>query len=241
MRTLKTILLKGDDVMELWMKLLRYCLKNESEARFGDEDNPKKIGAEICSRVVLEKKAIDQLINGVALGDDPRLPFGRGAIQAYINEYTLQYIEEQAKLPDGHPQKFSYTYYDRLRRYPVGSKTIDQIADLRDNVARQINSGVFSNRHQAITWVPEWDIMSTEPPCLQRIWVSTIDKQSIEMHLDWRSRDLYGAWHVNLIAIVSMLCRDIALPNGVKIARVVDSCDSLHIYAGDLEKSRTLV
>jgi len=238
-RTLKIVTLKSNDVMEAWIRLVKYCLQNEAPIVFGDENDPKRIGAEICSRVVLEKNAVEQLINGVALGDDPRCPFGKNAIQAYINEYTLEYIEEQSKLPIGDNKKFTYTYYDRLRRYPVGNEMIDQIAALRDNVGRQVKSGIFSNRHQAITWIPEIDIMSSEPPCLQRIWVSLVDIQAIEVHLDWRSRDLHDAWLANLIAIVSMLHRDIAKPNNCEIVRVVDSCDSLHIYAGQLEKAKT--
>jgi thymidylate synthase len=108
-------------------------------------------------------------------------------------------------------------------------------------VGRQVKSGIFSNRHQAITWIPEIDIMSPEPPCLQRIWVSLIDIKAIEIHLDWRSRDLHDAWLVNLIAIINMLHRDIAKPNNCEIVRVVDSCDSLHIYAGQIDKAKTLL
>lgn len=241
MRSLKTVLVKGDDVIEVWLRLLKYCVQNKSEASFGDENNPKRIGAEICSRVVLEENAVNQLIDGAALGDDLRLPFRRGAIQKYIDEYTLEYIEEQAQLPTGHNQKFTYTYYDRFRRYPVGTEKIDQVSILRENIGRQIKSEIFSNRHQMITWIPEIDIMSSEPPCLQRVWMSRVDTRSVEAHLDWRSRDGYGAWHVNLIAIISMLYRDIALPNGVRITRVIDSCDSFHVYAGDLQKVESIV
>jgi len=87
------------------------------------------------------------------------------------------------------------------------------------------------------TWIPSIDAFSESPPCLQRIWMTLIDESSIEIHLDWRSRDLFGAWHVNLIALINMINRDIAMPLNCKIARIIDSCDSLHIYNGNWQEA----
>ena len=92
-----------------------------------------------------------------------------------------------------------------------------------------------------ITWIPEIDTFSPEPPCLQRVWISLIENNFIEVHLDWRSRDLYGAWHVNLVAIINMISRDIAKPNNCEIVRIIDSCDSLHIYNGDFDQAKLSV
>ncbi|MDD3386317.1 MAG: thymidylate synthase [Candidatus Pacebacteria bacterium] len=243
MRTLKAILVKEAGFIEAWIKLLSYCIKNESQVIFGDKDNPKRIRGEICSRVILEGKAVEQIINGVSYLSKYKkvFPFGPQFIQHYVDEYSLEYIEKQASLPLGDKQKFTYTYYDRFRRYPTLKGLFDQVEALKNNVGQQIKSGIFSNRHQMITWIPEIDTFSAEPPCLQRVWISLIDKNCIEVHLEWRSRDLYGAWHVNLVAIINMINRDIAIPNNCKIVRVIDSCNSLHIYNGDFEQAKTAV
>lgn len=242
-RNLKTVFIKEGDFMRAWIKLLEHCIKNESLISFGDKDDPKKMRAEICSRVVLEETAVEQIIDGVNYLSKYRkqFPFGPQYVQHYVEEYSLEYIEKQAMLEEGDKGKFTYTYYDRFRRYPTSNGMLDQVEALKNNVAQQIKNGVFSNRHQMITWIPEVDTFSAEPPCLQRVWVTLIEKGSIEVHLDWRSRDLYGAWHVNLVAIINMIDRDIAKPNNCKIVRVMDSCNSLHIYNGDFDQAKSSV
>jgi len=58
--------------------------------------------------------------------------------------------------------------------------------------------------------------------CLQRIWIRYLGDQSVEVHLTWRSRDLYTAWQANIVAIIDMLNR----------------ADSLHIYESDKDAER---
>lgn len=241
-RKLKIYTLQSSDFQSAWAKLLQQCLKNESPIRFGDENEPKALRGEICSKVALEGKAVEQILNGVQeLGNDSRFHFGPGYIQKYVDEYTMDYIDWQRSLPDGHNQKFVYTYYERFRYYPAGTETFDQVEALKQNLQKQIEYEIFSNRHQMTTWIPSIDAFSESPPCLQRIWISLIDKPLIEIHLDWRSRDLFGAWHVNLIALINMINRDIATPLNCKIARIVDSCDSLHIYNGNWQEAQEAV
>jgi hypothetical protein len=58
------------------------------------------------------------------------------------------------------------------------------------------------------------------PHACKGIWITLIDKPLIEIHLDWRSRDLFGAWHVNLIALINMISRDIDEPLNCKIVKM---------------------
>jgi thymidylate synthase len=242
-RNLKIVLIKEVDFMRAWIKLLEHCIRNENLIPFGSKDDPKAIRGEICSRVVLEQSAVKQVLDGINyLPKYGKLfPFGARFIEHYVNEYTLRYIEEQAMLGKEDKRKFTYTYYDRFKRYPTSNGIIDQVDALRENLKKQIENNIFSNRHQMITWIPEIDTFSPEPPCLQRVWISLIENNSIEVHLDWRSRDLYGAWHVNLVAIINMINRDIAKPNNCEIVRIIDSCDSLHIYNGDFDQAKLSV
>ena len=242
MRNLKPVLLKKDDFLLAWATLLKHCIANESPIIFGGKEEAKRLAAEICSRVVLEENAVKQAINGIECAKNPVFPVREMFIQRYIDEYSLEYVDEQRALSKDSNGRFTYTYYERFRYYPSSTgETIDQIEILRENVKSQIESNIFSNRHQITTWVTELDLRSSEPPCLQRIWITVVEPGAIEIHIEWRSRDLFGAWHTNLIAILNMLNRDIAIPNKCKIIRVIDSCDSLHIYAGDLDQAKAAV
>lgn len=110
---------------------------------------------------------------------------------------------------------------------------IDQIEWLRQNLAEQKETGISSNRCQAITWQPKIDLGNVSPPCLQRIWIRYLDGNDVEVHLSWRSRDLYTAWQANIIAVIDMLNREVIHPNGCRIAKLVDKSNSLHTYDSD--------
>ena len=54
----------------------------------------KALRGEICSRVALGGKAVEQILNGVQeFGNDSRFHFGPGYIQKYVDEYTMDYID----------------------------------------------------------------------------------------------------------------------------------------------------
>ena len=56
---------------------------------------------------------------------------------------------------------------------------------------------------------------------------------SVDVHLTWRSRDLYTAWRANIVAIIDMLNRAVIRPNNCRIVRLIDYANSLHIYEDD--------
>ncbi len=241
-RKLNMAQVQADDFLKAWVMLLKKVIENENPLCFGDKAEKKSLRGEVCSRVVLHKQAVEQVLNGAeVIGGSPLVPFGRAYVEEYKQEYSLDFIDAQRKLSEGHDQKFSYTYFERFWYYPVPSGTFNQVLVLRENLGEQIKNGVFSNRHQMITWVPHIDAFSLSPPCLQRIWITAIDERSVEVHFSWRSRDLYGAWHVNLVALLNMVQEFIVAPNGCEIVKIVDCCDSLHIYNGDWEAAKKVV
>lgn len=69
--------------------------------------------------------------------------------------------------------------------------------------------------------------------CLQRIWIRYLGNNEVEVHMNWRSRDLYTAWQANIVAIIDMLNREVIRPNNCRIVRLVEFIDSLHIYDSD--------
>lgn len=139
---------------------------------------------------------------------------------------------------------------------------IDQLKVIKEKISARIEKGgecLISNRDQVITWIPDRDMFVNEDqPCLQRLqfFVYEYPKDNIlyecydephygepfkgkaEFHVSWRSRDLYSAWNSNMIALINMLKKEIFDPNNLELVRVVDFCNSLHIYEGDWESAK---
>jgi thymidylate synthase len=128
---------------------------------------------------------------------------------------------------------WDYTYHDRL----FSNKQVESLV-------RRIGEFPETRRAQAVTWRAEQDSVSDNPPCLQRVWVSVFPEAAgsgslLELHTDWRSRDLFNAWEANVCAMVA-LGGQIAssLPEALRpvvLGRYVEFTDDLHIYDKDFE------
>lgn len=179
--------------------------------------------------------------------------------------HLQEYIKQFERGYDWKKQGHEYNYVDRLINYPTTNidsrndgyfkvdrkpftSSIDQIKIIKEKIADRIKKGgecIVSNRDEAITWVPERDLFVNEDqPCLQRIqfFVYSFPEGDTpgrgEYHVTWRSRDLYAAWNSNMIALVKFLNKEIFEPNNIRIIRVIDFCNSLHIYEGDWEAAK---
>ncbi len=144
--------------------------------------------------------------------------------------------------------KWTYTYHDRLFNYnfSVGLKKenmghlldtgINQIIDIITELKRDTTSKAA----QATTWNPGADIkMPGDRPCLQNLWARILrDKEGqafLNLNTDWRSRDLYKAWPMNVYAITNLqkkLAEDLSaeLNEEIKVGSYIDKSNSLHIY-----------
>jgi thymidylate synthase len=150
--------------------------------------------------------------------------------------------------------KWTYTYHERLFAYtptedlrdpqsPRPFATVDQIQYVID----KLSETTYTRRAQAITWQPNADPATADPPCLQRLWFRILaDDQGdlvLNMNSHWRSRDLYKAWFMNAYALTD-LQRIVAgavsrnLGRTVKVGRYVDITDSLHIYGSYYQEAR---
>jgi len=151
--------------------------------------------------------------------------------------------------------KWTYTYHQRLFAYSptdnlLGAnaekpfKPIDQI----NYIVEKCSQTFYTRRAQAITWIPNADPATGDPPCLQRLWFRIIQDATgtpvLNMNSHWRSRDLYKAWFMNVYALTD-LQRIIAerisekIGKTVKIGRYVDISDSLHIYGSYFSEAGT--
>ncbi|MEM1507929.1 MAG: thymidylate synthase [Candidatus Bathyarchaeia archaeon] len=158
----------------------------------------------------------------------------RGDIYAAMKDSLRKYIEEVLEgtfdwaVKEG---KIHYTYHERLFNYPPNG--INQIGYIIEKLGK-VN---YSRRAQAITWVPEKDMWVDSPPCLQRIWC-TVRGGKLIMHTSWRSRDIFRAMHMNMLAMTE-LQKMISEKLGLEVGAYVDFSNSAHIYEkiyGDVKR-----
>lgn len=231
-------LIESDDFHKAWFEAVYAVMNQGVPLHFGSSKEPKR-ARDSVQTIVLTGKAIEQIQNCEIH------PFYRMkdlAIQQYKKEYDRKWFEEvYDQLPIGDKRRFTYLYIERLIKHRIPKGFIDQISKLKQLLKEQIESGVSSNRHQVITWEPDVDMDSDSPPCLQRIWIRYYPGGYVDIHFEWRSRDLFNAWQGNLIGLISMLLFEVIIPNNCKIKRIVDKSDSLHIYEGVLGEAEKVL
>ena len=203
---------------EAWEQAVQFCMKEGLIIK--PEESAKQLTRDMCSKITLYGNGIKDIFEKKL---HPKFPTKEKHCEIYITEYTREWIAEQKKKPE--IEQFVYNYMDRL----IDHSGQDQVIQLKKNIDLQ---GI-SRRHQMITWKPEKDLFTSSPPCLQRIWIRNLNSEDCEVHFDWRSRDLYGAWMSNYIGLFDMLKREIFTPLDLTVVKVVDNCNSLHIYEGD--------
>ncbi len=158
-------------------------------------------------------------------------------INEYINQFKRDYMQKRitnAKTEkDKELVQFKYLYIDRLTKYPkISSSRLDFIDQL-DFLAKELKKGRFESRRlQAITWIPELDCNeeNKEPPCLQRIWIYPYPNKTLDIHINYRSWDIFNAYEANLNAIIWMIQEELLEPTGFKIASFKCFGDNCHIY-----------
>ena len=237
MMKLYTDMIDGNNFHNVWAGAIKKVVKNGTDLVIGGGEERKPI-KDSCMLISLTGNAIKQVEKREI---HPQYLFMN--VDEYCNEFTREFLAEYLYRIE--ENKFAYLYFERLAAYVTRPENVseicrsfDQIADLRDMLADQIFNNITSNRIQAITWIPEYDSRAKSPPCLQRVQIRYIPDNKVDVHLTWRSRDLYGAWQANVICLIDMLNREVIKPNICEILRIVDYSDSLHIYKTDLEAAK---
>ncbi|MCW4020176.1 MAG: thymidylate synthase [Candidatus Bathyarchaeota archaeon] len=164
--------------------------------------------------------------------EEPRIHRGdinaalKGSLQKYYDEVlrgTLDWAVKEGKI--------HYTYHERLFSYPP-----EGIAQI-ENIVKKLQETGFSRRAQGITWHPKKDSEVDSPPCLQRVWC-TLREDKLVMHTTWRSRDVFRAMHLNMLALTE-LQKMMAERLNVEVGAYLDFSNSAHIYEksyGDVER-----
>ena len=206
---------------------------------FGTAKAPK-YAYDSCQLIELTGNAIRQVLNKEV---HPLSTFK--SMDSYVNELTPEWLENYQNEKDPN-KKFDYTYVERLMEYanlPDVEEwgTYDQISNMFEQIDEQIKTEIASNFCQAITWYVERDgTINRSSPCLQRIWSRWYPGNLIDLHFEWRSRDLIHAWQPNIVALTQMMQNMVFEPNDCKLTRIVDFSDSLHIYKGDIEEAKRI-
>jgi thymidylate synthase len=212
-----------------WMKLLDVILTSGTTTVFGSE-NEVKVAKEIPVAVVWEQEAVAQML---ALKMPKHYQYGEKSVREYVKKCLKPFAEEQRELSDEDNAKFDYTYVELL---------YDQLDNLRDSVLKQKETGIQSNRNQALTWDKNKNSFKDDsPPCLQIIWIKWHPGDLLDVHIVWRSRDAWHALPSNMAGITNMINEYVAIPTGCKIRRVVEYIFSLHIYEAFLDDARLAV
>jgi hypothetical protein len=233
-----------------WAQIIQFICLCGFSTTFGSIEEPKKIKDSV-QVIIYKGRAIQEMLDGII---HPGFPFKN--VWEYAEEFTRPYLEEYLKKPESN--RFIYLYFERFIRYIIPRKKKwpaleylfgrkdsceelkDQLIVLREKLRKQVETAVASNRDQVITWQVHKDMDSNSPPCLQRIWIRVYPNKRVDVHLDWRSRDAFSAYMVNLVGLIRMLHREVIFPNGCSIARIIDYCDSLHIHEYDLEDAQRI-
>lgn len=176
--------------------------------------------------------------------------------------FEYNYMNRATKYPTVLHGTFSYSEYYH-KSGDLHTYKIDQLKVIKEKIASRIEKGgecLVSNRDQVITWIPDRDMFVKEDqPCMQRLQFfvyeyptkgailggNTIGYESekkgkAEFHVTWRSRDGFAAWNSNMIGLIKMLNKEVFEPNNLELIRVVDFCNSLHIYERDCEQAKTV-
>jgi thymidylate synthase (methanogen type) len=212
-----TNLIQAFGLADAWGKAVNFVMKNGMEIK--TEYGP--MSKDICSVIEIREPFAEPMLH-------PQFPTKELHVKEYVRQWERDY--------DWKKQGFEYNYMDRLINYPSRGKDVDQLKAIKELLPQGV-----SRRRQAITWIPERDLFVKEDqPCLQRLWVRDIGNGNVEMHCMWRSRDLFAAWNSNMVGLLTMIKREVLEPNSLKLIKVVDFCNSLHIYEADWETA-TLV
>ena len=209
------VIVRETNFSDAYAELVRRCMVSGMEQKYGSIYRK-----DITATVELTGDAIKQIEERIV---HPLFPTKKLHLDKYCKEFTEEYYKEEKT----EEQEFDYTYYQRVR---------DQLVQMGVNLRQK---PVFNNQVQVITWDKEIDSRAKSPPCLQRIWIRVLGDGICEVHITWRSRDLYGAWMSNIVGIMHMI-NEYVLKDDFKAIRIIDFDDSLHIYSPDYRSAQLI-
>lgn len=153
-----------------------------------------------------------------------------GAVKKDIKEYYSVFLSPE--LPAG----ISYTYGNRLMRYPLNNKKLDQIEEV---IIKQLEDSPDSRRAVATTLVPEIDAFSKEPPCITQLQALQ-SRGKLHFLATVRSHDIFKAAIPNAFGL-RILQKRVCEKLGFELGQLQITSQSAHIYEQDWDNADKLV
>lgn len=214
MKRLPQLIARGETLPEAWEKSLFLLKKHGEPSKKESYTNISGVDEilEASMKIIVKEPFKEPMIHK---GCD-----GLMELEEYVQEVL------DGSKDDYIGKGWDYTYHQRLFEYETTPNIkINQI----ESAVNKLSERSFSNRAQAVTWIPNKDPETMGPPCLQRVWCKVFNDQYLELHTSWRSRDAYNAAFMNMYAMIN-LQRSIADKLNLKVGQYVDDSDSYHVY-----------
>ncbi|MEM5879594.1 MAG: thymidylate synthase [Candidatus Aenigmatarchaeota archaeon] len=236
---LPTILVEGETLPEVWENSLLELWKKGFNIKT-EYDKPEDPPSKDCTMLMVVNSPMEE----------PRIHMGLPSRYEDLAKYVMEVVDGiHDNWIDPEAGKWTYTYHERLTGYSVQTRKINQIELAIDKLSKV----PYTRRAQAITWKPDFDPKTNDPPCLQRIWLRILegeDKNSyLIMETSWRSRDAFKAAFMNMYAMTELqkkISEELSEKMGkrVLVGPYLDFSNSYHIYGSyfsDFEKFLNLV
>jgi len=228
---MKLITIESTNLAHAWEVGIERCLNEgvEFSTQYDKEGDPP---SKDCTMVLHITKPFAE----------PRYHLGIPASLEDLEKYTQEVIygvHDYWMDDQTNPNRWTYTYHQRLFRYGPISMPIDIYShrdysyNQIDQIVRQLKECPYTRRAQAITWEPWDDPDHIDPPCLQSLWFR-IENNKLNMNVRFRSNDLFKAAFMNMIALTE-LQKTIANKLDVEIGEYLHISDSMHIYGKDIK------
>jgi|SRR3989344_1247905 len=221
-------LVRGNSIVESWQKAIERIMRYGTikGTQYGYKQR-ELIGLTWVS------KETDPSSPNLALARDwpTELAEVTGATAKSISQYHEVFL---SPVP---PEGVSYTYGNRLRRYPHSNTTFDQIQEV---LIKQLKSSIDSRRAVATTMIPSIDKDSKEPPCITQIQVLQSNGR-IHLLATVRSHDMFKAAIPNAFGLRTIQQEIVSALDGLQAGFLQITSQSAHIYEQDWENASKLV
>jgi len=218
-------LIKGEGLVDTWLKVLDAVMKF-GEVKMTEYNVEQREALDVLA--VVKKGPAAQSEGLPAEGIEEEIPAFVAFSRADLDAYAKAFFSPQK------PEGVDYTYGNRLfafARHGVFEKSSEEMHEIIDQVSlakEKLREHPFTRRAVAVTWKPEVDTSSLNPPCLMEIsWSVKFGK--LYQTATFRSHDVFGAWLLNAYALKGLqksLAKDLNLEDGDMAILSV----SAHVY-----------
>jgi thymidylate synthase len=225
---MKTIFIEKNTLPEAWEEGVKRCWAEGTEFKTQYDrpgDPPSK-----------DSTMLLHILNPFA---EPRyhlgLPGGLEDVEKYVQEVVYG-IHDHWMNDESNPNRWSYTYHQRLFKYgpivePIDVFTYNKYFNQIENIIQQLKDCSYTRRANVVTWQPWNDPNHHDSPCLQSLWFR-IENNKLNMNVTFRSNDLLKAAFMNMVALTE-LQKNIAEKLGVEVGEYVHLSHSMHVYGKD--------